>query len=64
MGRIKIQLIKRVTKQLMKEHKGDFKEDFAENKRMVGKYTSVSNKKLRNAVAGYVTKLMKRKEED
>ncbi len=64
MGRIKVQLIKRATKRLMKEHKADFKEDFDENKRMVGKYASVPNKKLRNAIAGYVTKLMKRTEED
>jgi len=64
MGRIKLQLIKRTTRKLMEEHKGDFKEDFEENKKMVGKYTDVSNKKLRNTIAGYVTKLMKKKEEE
>jgi small subunit ribosomal protein S17e len=64
MGRIKLQLIKRTTKHLMKEHKEDFKEDFGENKKIVSKYTNVSNKKLRNTVAGYVTKLMKKKKEE
>jgi len=63
MGRIKLQLIKRTTNKLMKEHKEEFKEDFNENKKIVEKHTDVSNKKLRNRIAGYVTKLMKKKEE-
>ena len=64
MGRVKLQLIKRTTRHLMEEHKEDFKEDFDENKKIVSKYTTVSNNKLRNKIAGYVTKLMKKKEED
>ncbi len=64
MGRIKLQLIKRTTKKLLQEHKEDFKEDFEENKKVVGQYTTVSNKKLRNTVAGHITKLMKKKEEE
>jgi len=63
MGRIKLQLIKRTTRHLMKERKEDFKENFDENKKIVSKHTNVSNKKLRNTIAGYVTKLMKKKEE-
>lgn len=64
MGRIKLQLIKRTTKKLMQDHKEHFKENFEENKKGVGEYTTVSNKKLRNAVAGHMTKLMKKKEEE
>lgn len=64
MGRIKLQLIKRTTNKLMKAHKQDFKENFEENKKLVDKYTDNPNKKLRNIVAGYVTKLMKKKEEE
>jgi small subunit ribosomal protein S17e len=62
MGRIKLQLTKRTTRHLMKEHKDDFKDNFDENKKIVEKYTSVSNKKLRNTVAGYITKLVKKKQ--
>ena len=64
MGRIKLQLVKRTGKKLMEKHKEDFKENFDENKTLVGQYTTVSNKKLRNTVAGYITKLMKKKEEE
>ena len=63
MGRIKLQLIKRTTKRIVKEHGSELKEDFNENKKIVEKYTDVSNKKLRNAISGYVTKLAKIKEE-
>ena len=64
MGRIKLQLIKRTTRKLLEEHKADFKEDFEENKKLVDKFTNSPNKKLRNRVAGYITKLMKKKEEE
>ena len=63
MGRIKLQLIKRTTKKLMKDHRSEFKEDFDENKKIIEKYTDVSNKKLRNAMSGYATKLIKAKED-
>jgi len=60
MGRIKLQLVKRTTNNLMKEHKDEFKKDFSENKKVVNRYTDVSNRKLRNIIAGYATKLMKK----
>jgi len=63
MGRIKLQLIKRTTRKLMAEYKNEFKQSFDENKAVVEKYTTVSNKKLRNTIAGHITKLMKVKEE-
>jgi len=64
MGRIKLQLIKRTTRNLMKKYKEDFKENFEENKKLVEKFTNISNNKLRNRIAGYITKLMKKKEEE
>lgn len=64
MGRVKQQLIKRTTRKLMEEHKKDFKEDFEENKKLVDRLVNVSNKKLRNTIAGYITKLTKKKEEE
>ena len=35
MGRIKTKMIKRVTQQLMKEHKDTFSEDFVKNKEIL-----------------------------
>jgi len=63
MRRIKTALIKRITHQLVREHKPDLKKDFAENKQAVEEFVDVRSKKMRNVIAGYVTRLMKRKEE-
>lgn len=62
MGRIKTQLVKRVTLQLVRKHLNEFKPTFDENKPLITKYANVENKKLRNVIAGYVTRLMKNKE--
>ncbi|MBI4016636.1 MAG: 30S ribosomal protein S17e [Candidatus Aenigmarchaeota archaeon] len=62
MGRIKTQLIKRLTFQLMKKHKDDFKQSFEENKKIVEQFLDSDNKKIRNTIAGYVTRLVKTKE--
>lgn len=62
MGRIKTRQIKRVTKQLMKEHGSEFKKDFNENKELVRQFVNVKSKKLRNTIAGYVTRLTKTRE--
>jgi small subunit ribosomal protein S17e len=59
MGRIKTQQIKRITLQLMKDHAKDFKKDFNENKKLVEQFVLIKSKKLRNVVAGYVTRLVK-----
>ncbi|MBI2564668.1 30S ribosomal protein S17e [Candidatus Woesearchaeota archaeon] len=62
MGRVKTQLIKRLTMQLLKLYGQEFKEDFDPNKKLVELYLEGYSKKLRNTVAGYVTRMMKRKE--
>ena len=59
MGRIKTQLIKRTTEHLLRDHAGQFSEDFNANKDAVNKFVSVSSAKLRNTIAGYVTRLVR-----
>ena len=63
MGRIKTQLTKRMTHRLIAAHRDALKETFEENKKLVDQFMTVPTKKIRNAIAGYVTKLMKRKED-
>lgn len=63
MGRIKTKLIKRVTQDLMEAHGEKGKEDFVDNKKLVDKYVDTSSKKIRNSIAGYVTRLVKNKAE-
>ena len=60
MGRIKTKFIKRKTKELFALHGGIFTSDFGQNKQLVDRYTQVASKKLRNIVAGYMTRLKKK----
>lgn len=62
MGRIKTTLIKRKTKELLKKHGDKFTTDFSQNKHLTNQYASISSKKLRNIVAGYMTRLRKKEQ--
>ena len=62
MGRIKTKLIKRLTFQLIKKTKNELSQSFEENKTFVAKRLSQSSKKIRNQVAGYLTRLSRNKE--
>ncbi len=61
MGRIKTKLIKRITHKLVKENKDAFKGDFKENKVLVNELAIIHSKKIKNIIAGYVTRLTKSK---
>ena len=63
MGRIKTKLIKRLTFELVKNYRERFTKEFEPNKKAVEELLSESSKKIRNAVAGYLTRLMKHTEE-
>ncbi len=61
MGRIKTKLIKRMTTELVGRHGADLQDDFSKNKRLVNKYIDVPSKKIQNTIAGYVTRLIKKR---
>ncbi len=62
MGRIKSTVIKRTAEKLVEEKPEIFSEDFEENKeRIRGKLPS---KRMRNMIAGYITRLKKRKRKE
>lgn|GEM_PF-929497 len=63
MGRIKTQLIKRLTMDVIKDSKERCTTQFEDNKKVVAELLGDASKKMRNSVAGYVTRLMKVKEE-
>lgn len=60
MGNIKPTYIKRVAQELLEKHRSKFRHDFEFNKQMVQELTDVRYKKLRNRVAGYITKKMRK----
>ena len=63
MGRIKTVPIKRITHELIKLHPGSFTDNYEANKAVVNKMIIVQSKKLRNSVAGYLTRLVKKSKE-
>ena len=56
-------MVKRVTLDLVRDYRSDFKQSFDKNKEVLQEKAEIPSKKLRNVIAGYVTRLMKRKEE-
>jgi len=62
-GRIKTVLIKRISKELVKEHGEEFTVDFDKNKVVLKKYTNIASSKMRNTIAGYVSRLIKQSKE-
>jgi small subunit ribosomal protein S17e len=60
MGRIKTQLVKSVTSDIMNKHGKQFGTDFQENKDQLQEVADMPSKKMRNIIAGYITRLKKR----
>jgi len=61
MGRIKTTLIKRTGSKLYRESPDKFTADFQNNKQALDAAADIPSKKLRNTIAGYITKLHKEK---
>ncbi|MBS3117403.1 30S ribosomal protein S17e [Candidatus Woesearchaeota archaeon] len=59
MGRIKTAQVKRAVKKLLTQQKGKFTADFEKNKQIMTKIVHIPSKKLRNVVAGYITRQVK-----
>ncbi len=59
MGKVRIGLVKRTARKLIDMYPDLFTEDFEHNKKVVSQLIETSSKKLRNQIAGYVTRLVK-----
>ncbi len=62
MGRIKTALIKRASRKLFQLYHAKFEPTFDKNKALVQGYLPKANKKLRNIVAGYITRMVKQRQ--
>jgi len=62
MGRVRTGFVKRQGESLMKQFKGLFSTKFEDNKKKVDEVAEVPTKKLRNLIAGYITKKQKYQE--
>ncbi|MDR1405148.1 MAG: 30S ribosomal protein S17e [Candidatus Methanoplasma sp.] len=62
MGRIRPTYIKRVSIELLNKYPQVFSRDFENNKEMVNNLTDVYSVKMRNRIAGYITRYLSRPE--
>jgi small subunit ribosomal protein S17e len=60
-GRIKTRPVKRTTHELIERYGNEFNSDFSHNKQVVGRLITGGTKKLRNVIAGYATRLVRKK---
>ena len=52
--------IKRLSYEVLDTHKSKFGEDFADNKKILDQVSIIRSKGLKNEVAGYITKFIKK----
>ena len=52
--------IKRLSFEVLNEHKSKFGEDFTENKKALNQVSIIRSKGLKNKVAGYITRFIKK----
>ncbi len=62
MGRIKTTQVKRAGRKLVSLHSQKFTADFLHNKKQMAGLAEISSKKLRNIIAGYITRLTRKQQ--
>ncbi len=56
--------IKRLSYEVLEEHKSMFGEDFADNKKILDQISIIRSKSLKNKISGYITRLIKKEIRD
>ena len=64
MGRIKTALTKRAAQSLFRDYPNKFTVDFEANKKLVSETLDYTSKKLKNIVAGYLVRLVRKQKEE
>ena len=62
MGRVTPKYIKKIGLEIYKKYKDRISESFEENKKFLNEIAMFGSKKVRNVLAGYLTRLAKKKE--
>jgi small subunit ribosomal protein S17e len=57
MGRVKTLPIKRATREIFEKFKDRLVEDYSKNKEFLNGVADIKSKKVRNIIAGYLTRL-------
>ena len=64
MGKVRTVLVKRLARELVDRYADSFSKDFDHNKALVDELLTNTTKRLRNRIAGYVTRLMALREHE
>jgi small subunit ribosomal protein S17e len=59
LGNVRPENVKRIARELVQRFPERFTTSFEDNKKLVEEYTNLSSTKLRNRIAGYVTRLVR-----
>lgn len=60
MGRVKSLAIKKTTRELLERYSESFTTDFEKNKQLIARILPDVNKRVKNSIAGYITRLKKK----
>ncbi|MCK5592761.1 30S ribosomal protein S17e [Candidatus Bathyarchaeota archaeon] len=64
MGKVRTEKVKKVARELVRRHPNKFTADFKNNQELVKSLTIISTARLRNRIAGYITRLLASVEAD
>jgi small subunit ribosomal protein S17e len=58
LGKVRPERVKKIARELIKRYPDQFSTDFKSNKKMLTSLATVRSLKLRNQIAGYITRLV------
>jgi len=58
LGKVRPERVKKVAKELLKRYPARFTTDFESNKKLLGSVAKIPTIRLRNRIAGYITRLV------
>jgi len=58
LGKVRPERVKKIAKELLKRYPARFTTDFESNKKLLGSVSKISSVRLRNRIAGYITRLV------
>ena len=64
MGKVRTVLVKRLARELVERYEDSFSKEFDHNKELVDELLTNTTKRLRNRIAGYITRLMTLREHE
>ena len=58
MGKVRPEKVKKIARELVKRYPNQFTTDFENNKKLLASMATIYSSKLRNLIAGYITRLV------